>query len=142
MLLFLLLGALLPLCTPQNGPPFSKSCKCVEDDSNKFDVTCTGNIWTQVFDESSWTDKNLNKSYPYKSLTVHNSPLLSLDKKFFSSNIVYLDLANNSIVNVSDGIFSNLQDMETLVLSFNNIESLHPNAFEVSIDDQVVCWIY
>ncbi|CAH1380376.1 unnamed protein product [Tenebrio molitor] len=130
MLLFVLLGAFLPLCTPQNGPPFSKSCKCVEDDSNKFDVTCTGNIWTQVFDESSWTDKNLNKSYPYKSLTVHNSPLLSLDKKFFSSNIVYLDLANNSIVNVSDGIFSNLQDMETLVLSFNNIESLHPNAFE------------
>ncbi|RZC39590.1 leucine-rich repeat neuronal protein 1, partial [Asbolus verrucosus] len=130
MYLFFLFLTLASLSNAQNVPPFCKICTCENDDNNNFEITCTRNVNMYINDNSYWMDQNNNRSYSYKSLTIHNNPILTLKKQFPPSNIVLLNLANNSIVNISDSIFSNLQNMETLILSYNNIELLHPDAFD------------
>jgi len=113
-----------------NVPPFCHLCACENNDSNQFDVTCTKDIKEYLFDTYYWINKDNNESYSYDQLSIQNTPILTLDKQFPASSIKMLNLAKNSIVNISDNIFSNLQSMEILVLSFNNIELLHPDAFK------------
>ncbi|KAJ3652392.1 hypothetical protein Zmor_018361 [Zophobas morio] len=127
MYVYLVFSMLVGLA--QSDPPFCPPCSCKSVEKTKFEVTCNQDVRDKLFQESSWIDST-NKTYPYKTLLVHNMPILTLDKKFPISNVSYLSLANNSIVNISDSIFSNLQDMITLDLSYNNIEQIHPDAFD------------
>lgn len=129
MYVYLVFSMLVGLA--QSDPPFCPPCSCKSVEKTKFEVTCNQDVRDKLFQESSWIDST-NKTYPYKTLLVHNMPILTLDKKFPISNVSYLSLANNSIVNISDSIFSNLQDMITLDLSYNNIEQIHPDAFDVN----------
>lgn len=131
-MLLIVLSLILSISSAQNEPPFCTLCRCINDDSNHFEVTCTKDVRSYIFDKSSWVDHDDNTTYSYSKITIQNSPILSLNQQFPASNIVYLNLANNSIVNISDDVFQNLQNMQVLDLSYNNIELLHPNAFDVS----------
>ncbi|XP_063923633.1 leucine-rich repeat neuronal protein 1-like [Zophobas morio] len=129
MYVYLIFSMLMGHCLAQSDPPFCSACSCKTVEQTKFEVTCIRDVRAYLFQDSFWIDST-NKTYPYKTLLVHNTPILTLDKKFPISNITYLSLANNSIVNISDSIFRNLQDMITLDLSYNNIEQIHPDAFD------------
>ncbi|XP_063923630.1 leucine-rich repeat neuronal protein 1-like [Zophobas morio] len=129
MYVYLVFSILIGHCLAQSKPPFCPPCSCKTVEQTKFEVTCDQDVRDKLFQESSWIDST-NKTFPYKALLVHNMPILTLDKKFPISNVSYLSLANNSIVNITDSIFSNLQDMITLDLSYNNIEQIHPDAFD------------
>lgn len=130
MFFFLLLAVGLSTVSGQSRSPFCDICNCI---SNDTEVVCNRAIGTQLWLNSSWFDTQNGQIYPLQRVTVQNSPVLNLQQQFPSSEIVYLNLANNSIVNVSDDVFANLQKMEVLILSYNNIELLHPNAFYVCL---------
>lgn len=130
MFRFLLISVALAVVRGQGRSPFCDICTC---NLNTTEVLCNQAIGNQLWINSSWFDTQTGQIYPLKRVTVQNSPVLSLQQPFPQSDIVYLNLANNSIVNISDNIFSNLQKMEVLILSYNNINLLHPNAFYVCL---------
>lgn len=65
------------------------------------------------------------------SLTLAHSNLGDLKTQFPSSNLTLLDLSGNYIREIAEDVFCQLQNMETLILSYNDIEVLTPNAFSV-----------
>ncbi|EFA05244.1 leucine-rich repeat neuronal protein 1 [Tribolium castaneum] len=129
MLLLIVFSLILSVISDPNVPPFCDKCACVNDDSNQFVVTCTKDVSSFMFDKASWIDAADNKPYSYSKVWIQNSPILTLKEQFPVSNLIELSLANNSIVSISSDVFSNLQNMQMLDLSYNNIEILHPDAF-------------
>lgn len=112
--------------------PFCTICKCkLIDDDDSIEIDCSGNMKDQLFNTSYWINATTNQTYPNRYLAVENSAIITLNQKFPKSDLIVLQLANNSIFNISDNVFCNLQKMEVLILSFNNLEVLHPDAFKV-----------
>lgn len=66
-------------------------------------------------------------------LTIRHNVLTKLEGKLGVENAEMLDLAFNGITQLGNGVFSELQMMETLTLSHNNIEELQPEAFLVKL---------
>ncbi|XP_044260532.1 protein flightless-1-like [Tribolium madens] len=130
MLLLFLLSLVLSVISDPNVPPFCEKCNCVNDDNNQLQVTCTKDISSYIFDKSFWINQNESKSYSYTKIKIQNSPILELKSQFPDSNLIELSLSNNSIVRIGNDVFSNLQNMQLLDLSYNNIEILHPDTFD------------
>lgn len=113
--------------------PFCKICKChfASNEEEQADVTCTTNIIYNIFDDYYWKANGTNQSYAYASINFQNNQFGELTYIFPSSNLTYLNLANNDINKIADSVFQNLQNMRTLILSYNDLEILHPDAFKV-----------
>lgn len=111
--------------------PFCKICKChFSNDDEQADVTCTTNIIYNIFDDYYWKINGTNESYAYATINFQNNQFGDLTYIFPPSNLTYLNLANNDINKIADSVFQNLQNMETLILSYNDLEILHPDAFK------------
>ncbi|KAJ8929458.1 hypothetical protein NQ314_017838 [Rhamnusium bicolor] len=111
--------------------PFCKICKChFVNNSAQADVTCTTNIQYNIFNDYFWKNNATNESYAYASINFQNNQFINLSYTFPPSELTYLNLANNAIYGIADSVFQNLQNMETLILSYNDLEILHPDALK------------
>lgn len=97
------------------------------------DVICTNKVSHDIFDSNFWQAVVDNKthSYNYHSFNIQNNVFSNLSKEFPSSNLVYLNLANNNIVSITQSVFRNLQNMKVLILSYNDLDNIDPDAFKV-----------
>lgn len=86
-----------------------------------------------IFNVSLWSDSTKNQSYPYDKVALQDNKLTDLSKIIPSSNLTCLDLADNDISRIGDSVFQNLQNMKVLILSHNDLEIIHPDAFQVGI---------
>ncbi|XP_074041949.1 CD180 antigen isoform X2 [Leptinotarsa decemlineata] len=133
MLRVVILAAFVCLAVGQSNNtkfPFCKLCKCETDDDVSANVTCTTDQRNYIFENSFWFNQSTNESYAYNALNFQNNQFLNLSYVFPKSNLTYLDLSNNAIYRISDGVFQNLQKMITLILSYNGLEMIHPDAFK------------
>lgn len=116
----------LPLC--------SDNCNCLFiNNTESAKVTCVKDVKTIVTNTSSWINPADNQSYPYLALTLTNQMFIELNFTFPQSGLTYLDLANNDIYGIRDNVFQNLQSMRVLILSYNDLELLSPDAFKVML---------
>lgn len=142
MLWFLILCAVIASCYGVNGSnntqfPLCTLCKCQMKtvDAVKYaDVVCFTKVYHDIFSPEFWvtTVDNKTHEYNYHSLNFQNNILTNLSKEFPSSNLVYLNLASNNMVSITQSVFRNLQKMEILVLSYNDLDDIDPEAFRVS----------
>ncbi|KAJ8971417.1 hypothetical protein NQ317_018152 [Molorchus minor] len=120
-----------PTLADPNQFPFCKICRChFTDNSASADVTCTTNIQYNIFNDYFWKDQDTNESYAYNSINFQNNKFINLTYIFPPSNLTYLNLANNAIYGIADSVFQNFQNMDTLILSYNDLEIIHPDAFK------------
>lgn len=111
-------------------PPFCEKCRCIENQPNGTSIECFNTTISDIlYKNSSWFDEN-NQTYPIIGLKLQKTDVGDLKTKFVKTNIFVLDLSNNSIKDVGDGVFSNLKYMELLILSDNEIEYLNPDCFK------------
>ncbi|KAG5876561.1 hypothetical protein JTB14_004213 [Gonioctena quinquepunctata] len=110
--------------------PFCRLCKCDTDGDEHANVTCTVDIRNYVFEDSFWFNNKTNNSYDYNSINFQNNVFINLTYIFPKSNLTHMNLANNAIYGIADKVFQNLQNMVTLILSYNDLEILHPDAFK------------
>lgn len=109
-----------------------EGCKC-EGSNEKINVICsTIDPQIKIFEAAFWNDSKTHHLYPYDSVTIQDNKINSLNKTFQTSNLTYLNLANNDISGIGEGVFKNLQNMKVLILSYNDLEIIHPDAFKVS----------
>lgn len=112
--------------------PLCAICKCPQENQNSstIDINClnvkTGDL---IYKNNSWFSEK-NESFSIIGVNLQNNGLTELAIPFVKSDLMALDLSNNSIRNISDGVFANLQKMELLILSNNEIEYLNPDAFK------------
>lgn len=121
------------VCPAEVKLPLCDICSCVFKD-NKFpaEVTCNkdiSNIWLK---NSTWINLSTNESYDYSSVSLLNQDIFILNYTFPSSNLRYLSLANSNIRQIVNSPFKNLQNMNTLILSYNELELLSIYTFKVS----------
>lgn len=124
-----------PLCT---------ICTCQiknETGSTYADVICkrvSHNIYSLEFWQTK--DKNETHNFNYHSFNIQNNVFTNLSQEFPPSNLVYLNLANNRIVSITQSVFKNLQNMVVLVLSYNDLDNIDPDAFKVSKQNNFICF--
>ncbi|ENN73247.1 hypothetical protein HUJ04_000584 [Dendroctonus ponderosae] len=112
----------LPLC--------SDNCSCIfVNDTLVSRVTCTKDVKDLVMLNSTWINPATTKPYPYLAITLTNQNFIELNFTFPDSDVTYLNLANNDIYRIRGGVFQDLQSMEVLILSSNDLELLSPDAF-------------
>lgn len=128
MLKLLLLLPFLYTATAQ--PLLCTKCKCNKStDPKGLSIECINATISDVFFKNeTWLQQD-NATAPIIGVRLHRTDIGDLQTKFVTSDLVVLDLSNNSIGNISEGVFSGLQNMEMLILSDNNIESLNPHIF-------------
>lgn len=118
-----------PLCT---------ICKCKTNkhaEKDYADVICTSIVSHDIYKLDFWEtkdEKNKTHLYNYHSFTIQNNVFTNLSKEFPLSNLVYLNLANNRIVKINQNVFKNLESMEVLILSHNDLDDIDPDGFKVS----------
>lgn len=106
--------------------PLCKKCKCQGD---ILDIDCSeAPISSTIYDYTNFIDES-NKTYPINSLNLQNNYLRQVSTEFPESPLKKLDLSFNFIQNIGDMVFRNLQDMNELILSNNNIEMLKADVF-------------
>lgn len=131
---YLLLAFLLALTGAQDTSTelkFCTICKCtpVSNDEKSVDVDCTNhNVKNYLYEESFWQEQDQT----INSLNVQYNDLRELATQFRPSNLTKLDLSNNSIISIGELVFSNLENMEELILSNNDLSILTPESFRVS----------
>lgn len=85
---------------------------------------------------STWINPATNQPYPYLAITLTNQNFIELNYTFPDIDVTYLNLANNDIYRIRGGVFQDLQSMEVLILSSNDLELLSPDAFRVALSDR------
>ncbi|XP_072381559.1 CD180 antigen-like isoform X1 [Diabrotica undecimpunctata] len=111
--------------------PLCKACGCSFNSNNtEANVTCTKPNTNQILQHYFWIKNGTNDSIPYNRVVINNEKFINFTYVFPSSQLVYLNLAYNSIFNISDSIFKNLQNMQVLILSYNDLEIIHPDTFK------------
>ncbi|XP_018320781.1 leucine-rich repeat neuronal protein 3-like [Agrilus planipennis] len=118
----------LSLATFTKGDtPFCDKCHCSKEEP--LIVDCASVKITNLFEDYYWMDKTTNISYSIAALNLSSNDLGDIKKIFPKSNLTVLDLSNNYIRSLDDQVFTNLEMMEILILSYNEIEHLNPNTF-------------
>lgn len=116
--------------------PFCQICKCTYTPDEDPDVDCSGvtNAVNYLYENTYWFDYSEadNRSFPVRSFKIQFVDLRTISSQFLTSNLTKLDLSNNSIVSIEDVAFANLESMQELVLSYNDLSVLRPEAFRVS----------
>lgn len=118
-----------PLC-------IKEGCQCTISTvltKNVVDVTCTTIKNIDLSDVTLWIDVTKNETYPYHAVSLTENTIIDLAKTIPTSELTYLNLANNDINSIGDSVFQNLQNMSVLILSHNDLEIIHPDAFKVRI---------
>lgn len=116
----------------QNKFPLCKICTCKFDvNETTADVLCAahGN-YQSIYQDYFWKLNATNESVAYNSLAIHYEKLTNMTNVFPPSNLTVLDLANNNIMSIKDSIFKNLQNMKVLILSYNDLDLIHPDTFK------------
>lgn len=115
---------------------FCEICSCSYQPNQGPDVSCTDNpkVINYLFAEDFWKDPTQNNEtalYPIHNLTIQNIELPILEQQFPESNLKKLDLSFNSIMKIdrSAMVFANLQEMEELDLSYNELTMLDGEMF-------------
>lgn len=120
-------------CLSDGRTPFCDSCACLNQTLTNPDVDCSGKIISSIlFDARLWFNKDENATYNIASLNLQRIDLGVLNDTFPASNLKKLDLSNNGIKFIADGVFANLEDMEELILSNNRLQTIGSNVFRVS----------
>lgn len=110
---------------------FCELCKCTY--TNDYpDITCIDNpkVINYLYENDFWMDTN-NNTYNISSLIVQNIDLTKLNRPFPPSNLRKLVLSFNNIENINQTnlVFANLQQMEELDLSHNELTIIHGETF-------------
>lgn len=72
-----------------------------------------------------------SKLAEYDTLSLYRNKINTIRPKAFSKLSIHtLDLSQNQLVNLPDGIFKSIRNMGYLYLQFNNIETIGKNTFE------------
>ncbi|CAG9815183.1 unnamed protein product [Phaedon cochleariae] len=117
--------------TNNSNSPFCKLCICSWNHEGTYtNVSCTKPIPNYAFENSSWIENDSNKPYEYTAVSFQNNHFNNLSYVFPRSNLIYFNLAHNDIFRISDSVFRNLQNMVVLILSYNDLEIIHPDAFK------------
>lgn len=114
--------------------PFCKIAICQftnQSGVQMADVSSTQEKKLQIINKNFWMNTTTNVSYAYRSVTFQNNKFIALNFTFPPSSLSYMNLAFNDIYHLGKGVFKNLQNMTTLILSNNDLENIHPDAFEV-----------
>lgn len=108
------------------------------------DIICKTKVSHDIFAPEFWqtTVDNKTQSFKYHSFNIQNNVFTNLSKEFPPSNLVYLNLANNRIVSITENVFKNLQNMVVLKLSYNDLDNIDPDAFKVIIAELFVNCFY
>lgn len=136
-LLILLVFLASCLSEQQSQYPFCviEACNCTTKKLSSrevVDVICNTIEATDIFSSSYWINSTTNQSFPYESVILEGNQIINLSKMIPASNLTYLNLADNDISGIGDSVFENLQNMRVLILSHNDLEIIHPDAFKVS----------
>lgn len=112
--------------------PFSTVCITTVN-SSIYNVDCsnTPNLFPQqLWNASNYYNEATNVSYNIGTLNVSSNYLSKLDKQFPNSTLKVLDLSKCGINKIIESCFADLQDMEELILSDNEIQDLVMNVFK------------
>ncbi|XP_044764370.1 leucine-rich repeat neuronal protein 2-like isoform X2 [Coccinella septempunctata] len=114
----------------RNQPPSSlcSRCNCSNINATFLEVLCLSDI--KEIADVIFANGTQGDLLSVSDLTIRYNELNTLADGFATENVVRLDLSFNKISHVKNNVFSRLQKLETLVLSHNNVENLHPNAFQ------------
>lgn len=117
----------------QSENKLCQRCKCTKSNVNetKIDVDCTdtSEVHDILYQQSSWINEN-NITVPYARVILKGSKLGDIVTPFLPSTLTHLDLSRNGINNIKVECFAELQNMDTLILSDNNINLLKPDVFK------------
>ncbi|CAG9861117.1 unnamed protein product [Phyllotreta striolata] len=135
ILQFILFWGFVTLTTAEldkNKFPLCKLCKCnFNANDTAADVMCKELLpYDHIFQDYFWKLNNTNESIAYNSLVINNNNFNNLTELFPKSNLTLLNLAENNIVIIKDSVFRNLQNMVVLILSHNDLETIHPDTFK------------
>ncbi|OAD57742.1 Leucine-rich repeat-containing protein 15 [Eufriesea mexicana] len=66
------------------------------------------------------------------ALYIRDNRLSTIFRRYFTGldQLTYLDLKNNTIVEIEDGAFAKVQSLETLLLDYNNITAFRPGMWK------------
>lgn len=110
-----------------------KKCKCTNsaENSTRIDVNCTeivldGNV---LYQNGSWLDDK-NLSVPFARVLLKGAQVGDILTPLPPSSLSYLDLSRNGINKINVECFAELQSMETLILSDNNLNVLKPGVLK------------
>lgn len=123
-LLFLALSA----ATALNRTPLCDTCRCFNRTLENPDVDCNG-IAVDRENSSFWSANGT--LYQINSLNMQNNNLTEIETPFPNATYVHLDLSRNFLRTIDVYVFRNLFKLETLILSYNNLETLSPDVFMV-----------
>lgn len=115
--------------------PLCIKCSCTSDDSRpEVDIDCTDDILTLefIYEQKNWINTTTNHTYLISTLNLKSSDLGNLRGQFSESNLTLLDFTDNFIRTIEDNYFAKLQNLSKLILSYNQIDRLRPDAFKVS----------
>lgn len=85
-----------------------------------------------IYQSENWINKDTNATYDIEKLWIEQSNFRNLSILFVKSNLTYLNLNDNGIQTIGDGVFQNLQSLEELVLTNNRLNKIQPDAFKVT----------
>ncbi|KAB0791581.1 hypothetical protein PPYR_03381 [Photinus pyralis] len=105
-------------------------CKC-KNSAKRIDVDCSEIALDAkvLYQNRSWLDEK-NHSIPYARVLLKGAQVGDLLTPFPPSNLSYLDLSRNGINKIKVECFAELQNMETLILSDNNLNVLKPGVLK------------
>lgn len=112
----------------EGSTPLCLLCPCNSEPNTPPNINCERANINNIYDKSFWLDDS-NVSYPISSVIFKYNNLKELKTRFPSSDLILLDLSNNSISEIGYGVFGELQKMEVLILGNNDIAWLDPDAF-------------
>lgn len=122
-------------------PPLCIICGCkFQTIENNYyaDVTCPSKLPFDIFNVSYWENVTTSKSYKYHSLNIQKNAFGNLSTEFPPSDLVYLNLAYNSISNITTRVFRNLESLKVLILSNNGIETLEEDITKVNEFEKLI----
>jgi len=122
-----------PTKTKDKAPAENVICKKCNCDVSRKIIECSGKSLTKMFSVDDWAALNATKD-DYEVLKLDNNQLESIDVQFpplrFALKVV--DFRHNKIKKIIKNVFTNLNYLEEVNLSFNELttESLKPEIFE------------
>lgn len=113
-----------------NRTPLCDRCRCFNKTLENPDVSCDGiAVANDLQNSSLWSINDI--LYQINSLNLQNNNLTEINTPFPASTYLVLDLSRNFLRSIDVLVFQDLTNLETLILSYNNLETLAPDVFKV-----------
>ena len=101
-----------------------------ENKVNKLDELESYENTNKNIEDISTIDELMNKMEQIQKIKLSNNKISNISQFLNFSNLVYLDLGHNSLQKIEN--LSPLQNLEILILSYNNIKTIGFNLLEVN----------